>query len=70
MIERGLARIMPNSSTALNSKLVSLFSSITRLRQEVASINREACGTVQFKSISDQLDAIVEATEEATNTIM
>jgi hypothetical protein len=25
---------------------------------------------VQFKSISDQLDAIVEATEEATNTIM
>ena len=61
---------MPNSSTVFNSELVNLFSHITQLRQEIATINRGAIGTVQFKSMSDQLDAIVEATEEATNTIM
>jgi chemotaxis protein CheZ len=61
---------MPNTNSELNSELVSLFSYITRLRQEIASINRGTGGTEQFKSMGDQLDAIVEATEEATNTIM
>jgi hypothetical protein len=61
---------MPNSSTASNSELVSLLSHITQLRQEIASINRGAGGTEKFKPMSDQLDAIVEATEETTNTIM
>ena len=63
-------RGMPATSKDLNAELVSLFSYVTRLRQEIASINRGQGGTEQFKSMSDQLDAIVEATEEATNTIM
>ena len=54
---------MPNSSTASNSELVSLLSHITQLRQEIASINRGAGGTEKFKSMGNQLDAIVEATE-------
>jgi len=58
------------TSEALNSELVSLFSYVTRLREEIASINRGQGGTEQFKSMSDQLDATVGATEEATNTIM
>ena len=58
------------TSKSLNSELVSLFSYVTRLREEIASINRGQGGTEQFKSMSDQLDAIVGATEEATNTIM
>ena len=63
-------RGMSATSKDLNAELVSLFSYVTRLRQEIASINRGQGGTEQFKSMSDQLDAIVEATEEATNTIM
>lgn len=58
------------TSKSLNSELVSLFSYVTRLREEIASINRGQGGTEQFKSMSDQLDATVGATEEATNTIM
>ncbi len=43
---------------------------IQRVRQEIAAIDRPADEDYHFDSTGDQLDAIVKATEEATNTIM
>lgn len=43
---------------------------IQRVRQEIASIDRPADEDHKFDSTGDQLDAIVKATEEATDTIM
>ena len=40
------------------------------MREEIAAINRPADKSLHFDSMADQLDAIVQATEEATNTIM
>jgi chemotaxis protein CheZ len=40
------------------------------VREEIAAINRPADKSLHFDSMADQLDAIVQATEEATNTIM
>ncbi len=55
---------------ALKKELVGLFHYIRRVRQEIAAIYRPADGDHQFDTMADQLDAIVGATEEATNTIM
>ena len=41
-----------------------------RVRQEIAAIDRPADEDHHFESTGNQLDAIVKATEEATNTIM
>lgn len=43
---------------------------IQRVRKEIASIDRPADEDHKFDSTGDQLDAIVKATEEATDTIM
>ena len=59
-----------NDAKALKHELVGLFQYIRRVRQEIAAIYRPADGDHQFDSMADQLDAIVGATEEATNTIM
>ncbi len=58
------------NAEALKHELVGLFQYIRRVRQEIAAVLRPADGDHQFDSIADQLDAIVGATEEATNTIM
>ena len=55
---------------ALKGQLVGLFQYVTRVREEIAAINRPADGEHHFEKMSDQLDAIVEATDKATNTIM
>ncbi len=55
---------------ALKRELVGLFHYLQRVRQEIAAVYRPADGDHQFDSMADQLDAIVGATEEATNTIM
>ncbi len=55
---------------ALKHELIGLFHYIRRVRQEIAAIYRPADGDHKFDSMADQLDAIVGATEEATNTIM
>ncbi len=55
---------------ALKRELVGLFFYIRRVRQEIAAIYRPANGDHPFDSMGDQLDAIVGATEEATNTII
>jgi len=54
----------------LKKELLGLFRYMQRVRQEIAAIHNPADGEHVFEKMSDQLDAIVEATEEATNTIM
>ncbi len=56
--------------TGLRKELVGMFEYIQVVRQEIAAIDRPTDDGNQFKSMSDQLDAIVEATETATNTII
>ncbi len=58
------------NAEALKHELVGLFQYIRRVRQEIAAVLRPADGDHRFDSMADQLDAIVGATEEATNTIM
>ena len=57
-------------SDLLKKELLGLFKYLKRVRQEIAAINRPADENMHFDSMSDQLDAIVKATEEATDTIM
>jgi len=59
-----------NDPVQLKSELVGLFQYIQRVKEEIAAINRPADSEHQFESMSEQLSAIVKATEHATNTIM
>ena len=59
-----------SEANVLKKELLGLFQYLKRVRQEIAAINRPADEELHFDSMSDQLDAIVKATEEATNTIM
>lgn len=54
----------------LKAELVGLFRYIQRVREEIAAISRPADEEYHFESMADQLDAIIGATEKATNTIM
>ena len=57
-------------SIRLKSELAGLFRYLERVRKEIAAISRPADEEFQFESMGDQLDAIVKATEKATNSIM
>jgi len=57
-------------ATLLKQELLGLFEYLKRVREEIAAINRPADEELHFDSMSDQLHAIVQATEEATDTIM
>jgi chemotaxis protein CheZ len=54
----------------LQAEILNLFNYIQRVRKEVAAITRTDEGNGRFDNMSDQLDAIVQATEDATNSIM
>ena len=54
----------------LKKEFFGLFKYIKRVREEIAAINRPVDESMHFDNMSDQLDAIVKATEVATNTIM
>lgn len=55
----------------LKRELVGMFGHIQRIRRELASIRSPGHeDDDHFAKMSDQLDAIVEATEDATNSIM
>ncbi len=54
----------------LRQEFEGLWRYVQRVRQEIAAIDRPADEEHKFDSTGDQLDAIVEATEEATNTSM
>ena len=50
-------------SDILKKELYGLFKYPQRVREEIAAINRPADKALHFDSMSDQLDAIVKATE-------
>ncbi|WP_343870528.1 protein phosphatase CheZ, partial [Caenispirillum bisanense] len=56
----------------LKRELLGLFQHIQKIRKEIAAIRRPGTNPDQdhFSKMSDELDAIVEATESATETIM
>lgn len=56
----------------LKRELLGLFQHIQRIRQEIASIRKPGAPEDEdhFLQMADELDAIVEATEKATDTIM
>jgi len=54
----------------LKDELTGLLRYIHRVRQEIAAINNPADEDFHFNSMGEQLDAIVKATEQATNRIM
>ncbi|MBI3443846.1 MAG: protein phosphatase CheZ [Magnetospirillum sp.] len=56
-------------SGILKRELVGLFGHMQKIRNELASLNTPGA-TDHFGSMSEQLDAIVGATENATNIIM
>lgn len=60
-----------NSETdTLKSELIGLFHYIQRVKEEIAAISRPADSDYHFETMSEQLTAIVAATEKATNAIM
>ena len=54
----------------LKCELLGLFEHIQKIRREIAAIRRPGENQDRFDQMSDELDAIVEHTETATNTIM
>ncbi|MBB4284840.1 protein phosphatase CheZ [Roseospira goensis] len=54
----------------LKDELLGLFDRIQRIRREIASIRKPGETHDRFATMSDELDAIVESTEGATNSIM
>jgi chemotaxis protein CheZ len=54
----------------LRRELRGLFERIQTIRREIASIRKPGEDNDRFATMSDELDAIVEATETATDTIM
>lgn len=64
------APINQTDSESLHKELMGLLKYISRVRQEIASISRPADEDNQFETMSDQLDAVIKATDEASNTIM
>ncbi len=64
------APIDEQDSAALYAELQGLLHYINRVREEIASISRPADDDHEFSTMSDQLDAVIQATDEASNTIM
>lgn len=55
---------------ALRTELMGLLKYINRVRLEIATISRPADEEHQFVTMSDQLDAVIKATDDASNSIM
>ncbi len=54
----------------LHSEVRSLIQYITRLREEIAGIAREQDDQTAFDGMADRLDAIVDSTADATDSIL
>jgi len=63
---------MPDSESEekLRTELTTLFLHLQRLRSELAAIKHPSDSEMAFSRMGDQLSAVVEATEAATNDIM
>jgi hypothetical protein len=55
---------------SLRKEILGLFDRIQTIRREIASIRKPGDEQDRFATMSDELDAIVESTETATNSIM
>jgi chemotaxis protein CheZ len=58
-----------NDLLVLKKEMVGLFGHLQKIRKELAALNPPGAPN-HFGSMSEQLDAIVTATEGATNSIM
>jgi chemotaxis protein CheZ len=65
-----MASMAEMSNTKLRQEVLNLFQYIERLRAEVATVSKAEDNTTAFDDMSVQLDAIVKATEDATNSIL
>ncbi len=54
----------------LRSEILNLFQYVQRLREEIGRIAQQPEGQTRFEKMSDQLDAILTSTGEATNTVL
>lgn len=61
---------IPDDVAVLRRELLGLFDRIQTIRREIASIRKPGDDRDRFATMSDELDAIVTATEGATNSIM
>ena len=60
----------PLDDPRLKQELVGLFAHMNRMRRELAELQAPVDGETNFASMADTLDAIVENTEIASNTIL
>lgn len=60
----------PGDAGGLEENLMALFNYVKRVRTEIAALNHAADGIDKFLSMSEQLDGVIEATSDATDTIM
>src|SRR5271170_4648039 len=60
--------ISSDEENRLKKELLRIYGNINEMRREVAALQDEGLG--DFASMADTLDAIVESTEEAGNTIL
>ncbi len=70
MAEMGSTQTMITEINRLKREIFGLFEYMQRVRQEIAAIHKPADQADNLFSMEDQLDAIVSATEQATDTIM
>ena len=54
----------------LSRQVVQLYDYMARIKEQLAAVKHPGAPVDQFNKVADQLDAIVGATEDATNTIM
>ena len=54
----------------LSDNLEALFSYVQRVRTEIASLNQSGDGEDKFATMGEQLDGVVEATKDASDSIM
>jgi len=67
---KGKSKKMTDDIDVLRNELSGLFKYMQRVRKEIATIHHPVDEEHQITKMSDQLDAIVAATEDATDTIM
>jgi len=59
-----------NQYDELSRQIVQLYEYMERIKSEVAAVKHPNAPVDHFNKVADQLNAIVQATEDATNTIM
>ena len=60
----------PEDQAKLKNEIISLVQYMKRFREEIAMIVEDGHDKSHFDGVSDQLDAIIRATEDATDTIL